>query len=270
MKGNRIKELRKSAGYTQSELGEKLGVVKQTISSWENDVSEPNSDMLVRLCNILGTTPEYLLGSLKTNDIIRISSVSNTLLKRYVYDSGYDTSELSKILNIEEHQLISYIEDYNDIPYDILSSLSDILGVSTDCLLGISQVNREKNWDNSIPFKYNTEISNRIKELCQQKEIDITSADFTSLLSLSDKEAFYMIEYGFIPHMEVLIKLADYFDVSVDYLLCRSDRDTLKATQAFSQLNEDNKDIIIGEIKKCLREQKFNSVAAEKQLKEAK
>ena len=37
--GNIIKQLRKEAGLTQGELGKKLGVVKQTISSWENNVS---------------------------------------------------------------------------------------------------------------------------------------------------------------------------------------------------------------------------------------
>ena len=42
--GNIIKQLRKEAGLTQGELGKKLGVVKQTISSWENNVSEPNSE----------------------------------------------------------------------------------------------------------------------------------------------------------------------------------------------------------------------------------
>ena len=47
--GNIIKQLRKEAGLTQGELGKKLGVVKQTISSWENNVSEPNSETLWRL-----------------------------------------------------------------------------------------------------------------------------------------------------------------------------------------------------------------------------
>lgn len=38
MEGIRIKQLRKEAGLTQAELGKQLGVVKQTISSWENNI----------------------------------------------------------------------------------------------------------------------------------------------------------------------------------------------------------------------------------------
>ena len=50
--GNIIKQLRKEAGLTQGELGKKLGVVKQTISSWENNVSEPNSETLSELSKL--------------------------------------------------------------------------------------------------------------------------------------------------------------------------------------------------------------------------
>lgn len=74
----------------------------------------------------------------------------------------------------------------------------------------------------------------------------------------------YLIEYGFVPHMDTIIKLADYFNVSTDYLLCRIDEQDEKALYSFRQLNEDNKDIIVGEIKKCLKEQRYEeSVAAE-------
>lgn len=268
MKGNRIKELRKNAKYTQSELGEKLGVVKQTISSWENDISEPNDDMLIRLCNTLGTTPGYLLGTIDSDIPIKTSSVSKTMIGHYIYSNGYSSEELSKELGISEDLLVSYINDYKDIPYELLSLLSNILKVSTDCLLGISNTNRSKDLDNIIPFKYNTAISNRIKKLCIQTKIDIHSSFLENLLCLSNKEIYYMIEYGFIPHIDVLIKLADLFNVSTDYLLCKVDIQTEKVVQTFTQLNEDNKDIIVGEIKKTLKNQRYEeSVAADSSLK---
>lgn len=36
----KIAELRKKAGWTQQELGEKLGVSYQSVSKWENGVSQ--------------------------------------------------------------------------------------------------------------------------------------------------------------------------------------------------------------------------------------
>ena len=58
--GNIIKQLRKEAGLTQGELGKKLGVVKQTISSWENNVSEPNSETLSELSKLFGVSVAQL------------------------------------------------------------------------------------------------------------------------------------------------------------------------------------------------------------------
>lgn len=43
-----------------------------------------------------------------------------------------------------------------------------------------------------------------------------------------------------------------------------------KALDSFSQLNEDNQDIIIGKMKELLKEQKYESVAADTNFKEAK
>ena len=49
---------------------------------------------------------------------------------------------------------------------------------------------------------------------------------------------------------------------SCDYLLCQIENQNEKALMAFRLLNEDNKDIIIGEIKKALREQKYEETVA--------
>ena len=38
---NKILELRKKEGYSQEELGEKIGVTRQTISNWELDETAP-------------------------------------------------------------------------------------------------------------------------------------------------------------------------------------------------------------------------------------
>lgn len=75
------------------------------------------------------------------------------------------------------------------------------------------------------------------------------------------------------PKLEILIALADFFNVSVDYLLGRSDipehspaepspsapldPDKQKILNAFSMLNEDNRGILIGEAKKLLKQQRL-------------
>lgn len=63
MLGKRINELRKSSGMTQEEFGKKLGVIKQTVSSWENDLSEPNHAATIAIAKLFGVTTDYLLGA---------------------------------------------------------------------------------------------------------------------------------------------------------------------------------------------------------------
>ena len=57
-----IKSIRKSRGFSQEELAIKLNVVRQTISKWEQGLSVPDSEMLIRLSKVLETSTSILLG----------------------------------------------------------------------------------------------------------------------------------------------------------------------------------------------------------------
>ena len=59
---NRICELRKNEGWTQEELGEKLGVTKVTISSYERGTRQPNPKMLNALATLFGVSVDEILG----------------------------------------------------------------------------------------------------------------------------------------------------------------------------------------------------------------
>lgn len=57
-----IKSLRKSKGLSQEELAIKLNVVRQTISKWEQGLSVPDSEMLIRISEIFEVSVSTLLG----------------------------------------------------------------------------------------------------------------------------------------------------------------------------------------------------------------
>lgn len=61
MLGHRISELRTAHGWSQVDLAKRLGVVKQTVSNWENDNIQPSIEMLIRLSKLFGVTTDYLL-----------------------------------------------------------------------------------------------------------------------------------------------------------------------------------------------------------------
>lgn len=274
MIGTRIKQLRKENGLTQSELGSKLGVIKQTISSWENGISNPSNESVAIIASIFNVSTDYLLSNdkkiTKHSVPIKTASASDTSLKYWIDKTGYAYDEVADKLGISEKKLLSYLNDEKDIPYKHLITLSEICNVSTDCLLGLSSKSRERDFDNILPFRYNYDIAERIKKLCREQNIDISSSYLENLLSLSDTEIFYLIEYGFVPHVDTITKLAKEFNVSTDYLLCQIDEQEEKVLKSFHLLNADNKDIVVGDIKKYLKEQRYeNSVATEDPMRKA-
>ena len=62
MFAQRIKYLRQSKGLNQVQLGENLGVKKQTISNWENDNIMPSVEMLEKIATFFQVSTDYLLG----------------------------------------------------------------------------------------------------------------------------------------------------------------------------------------------------------------
>ena len=60
--GERIQALRKDAGLSQEELGEKLGVARQSVSKWEADATIPELDKLIAMSKLFGISVGALLG----------------------------------------------------------------------------------------------------------------------------------------------------------------------------------------------------------------
>lgn len=60
--GKRIAMLRRNQGWTQEQLGEKVGVSAQAVSKWENDLACPDITTLPLLADLFGVTTDELLG----------------------------------------------------------------------------------------------------------------------------------------------------------------------------------------------------------------
>lgn len=56
--------IRKSKGLSQQKPADKLNVVRQTVSKWEQGLSVPESDMLISISEVLETPVSTLLGEL--------------------------------------------------------------------------------------------------------------------------------------------------------------------------------------------------------------
>jgi len=58
--GKKLKSLREEQGLFQRDIAEELKVSRETVSYWEKGTKEPSIERIIRLCDILKTTPNYL------------------------------------------------------------------------------------------------------------------------------------------------------------------------------------------------------------------
>jgi len=86
MFGERIKELRNNHTWTQQELGDRLGVSKQSVSNWENGNIMPSIDVLVRMSDLFQTSTDYILNRETdlTLDITDLDAEQKAMIQRMV------------------------------------------------------------------------------------------------------------------------------------------------------------------------------------------
>ena len=77
----KIRFYRKKRGLSQQELADKLNVVRQTVSKWEQGLSVPDSQMLVALARELGISE----GTSKSN-LARAKEILKRKIKAYLSD----------------------------------------------------------------------------------------------------------------------------------------------------------------------------------------
>lgn len=100
MLNTRIKELRKSVGWTQRELATRMNVSQQTIGSWEVGRAEPNTEALKKLAELFGVTVDYLING-------------DTQKKRYFELSEKEKNDIA----IQAERLIEGIENGDNTNY---------------------------------------------------------------------------------------------------------------------------------------------------------
>ncbi len=63
MFGERLKKLRKQAGFSQMTLAEHLGVSQQAVGKWETGRATPNPSTIATIAHLLGVSADAMLGT---------------------------------------------------------------------------------------------------------------------------------------------------------------------------------------------------------------
>lgn len=93
--GARIAKRREAAGLTQIELAERIDISNNHLSSIERGKAMPSLPILIKICDMLKITPDYLfLGTMHTDEL-PVSLLDSLRL----CDAG-DLPTLSKIIEV--------------------------------------------------------------------------------------------------------------------------------------------------------------------------
>ena len=95
--GQRFARLRKSKGYTQEQIADKVNISYQAVSKWENDISSPDISILGELANILGVTIDELLGRVDPNEVKLVDKTERKDLKNMVLKIIVDSNDGDKV-----------------------------------------------------------------------------------------------------------------------------------------------------------------------------
>ncbi len=83
--GLRIKEARISKGISQKDMAAKLGINRSTYSNYENDIREPNLEVIEKIANTLNIPLSYLFSpSTDSNEIDRMSDEIDDFINKMV------------------------------------------------------------------------------------------------------------------------------------------------------------------------------------------
>lgn len=83
---DRIQSLRKTKGFSQEELAEKVGVSRQAVSKWESQQSAPDIEKILLLSEIFEVSTDYLLKG--TTPAKEKESKNRELASRILYISS--------------------------------------------------------------------------------------------------------------------------------------------------------------------------------------
>lgn len=106
--GERIAELRIQNNMSQYQLAAAMDVSRQAVSKWENSLTSPDSQNLIRLADILDTDIEYLTTGRRTYSrrppvVIKSTETVEKIVEKPIY--------IEKIVEKEvEKEVVQYVE----------------------------------------------------------------------------------------------------------------------------------------------------------------
>ena len=210
----RLKELRIKHEISQKAVCLALGIPQNTFSQYENNKREPDLNTIAKIAQYFDVPVDDLFCKEPLFEV-KSTSVNHNLtfgmqLKLFRQQAGMSQMKLSAVLNVSQQTIAKWESGKATPNPEMLSRIADYFDVSVDCLFG-----RE-----SSPQKSTSTVAEHLRTL--RSERGLYQKEVASFLGV-DRTTYVKYELGTsAPSNDILAALADYFDVSVDYLLGRT------------------------------------------------
>ena len=197
---------------------------------------------------------------------------------------GLTQEQLGKKIGVSSQVVSNWERGYTtSLSPEMLNDIAKALDTTPEVFLGMQSVNKD-DYSNYVLNEESFLFMSKVRKIMEENRITIEEFIKKTGYYKEDVDALF---YGNrLPTVEDVIKIAGALQVSTDYLLDMSERKKLSAEDelliqtitsrerelilAFRDLSHDNQDIIMGEIKKFLKEQRYEESVAADELKQAK
>ncbi len=207
-----LKELRKENNLSLKELGIILGIAESTVSLYENEKREPDNKMLLKIANYFNVSVDYLLG--RTTMYRECASTTIERLKQTKKDLNLTYKDISALSGVPLRTIEDMFAGRTKPRINTVEAIEKALGIDRT-------FNNEPKCKNVVNIKLRELRKEQNKTLKEVAEALGTSHQVISRYELEITQ----------PDFETLIRIANYFNVSVDYLLGRTE---IKDSQCFN------------------------------------
>lgn len=231
--GNNLKKLREHHGISQAKVANDLNISRVAYTNYELGKREPSYDMLIHIARYFHMTVDDLIREQElTADqsvpVLSSNSAFDKRLKEVRTVHGISQNALSQKIGVSVGAVGMWEIGKRKPNYDVLMKIADFFHVSTDYLLG-----RDAIVEATVPY---TKFGSSLCHLREQRQL--TQYELANKLHLN-RETYAHYEIGKRqPDYETLVKLADFFNVSLDYLFGRNFAGTVESVSVDKQLKE--------------------------------
>ncbi len=183
--GERIRRMREERGWTQTELGKKLGVSGTTITRYEKGLRHPDPEGLTKLADVFDCSIDHLLGRESPKQANIGADHFGERLMQLREDRNMTQKELAKVTGLSQ-SYIARLERHHAPPSEeTLKRLAKGLGIEVDELKTKTLENRFEDKTTDIDEE---ELLDSLSRLIAHGGEELSEKDIRLILQLVRKK----------------------------------------------------------------------------------